>query len=221
MPPESRGCSSPSRRRDKQRKRTRGRPHHQLIVLGLHLRAGCTVGRHEVLACLGRGCIASRGQREAVGKRRRKQHGGGGPRLGSSHGRIQYLAAGCQNPVTAAGCPATGTGTGSLFCPTGMRGEKNAGRGTWPAVESWIDWLHIHQTRPNVSAAWVPWRVVNICTADCGRLQKVSWQYFSPSPFCFSRVPSVFQLTSLSSSVPIPTIRWTRVYHHLDISQMF
>lgn len=170
-------------------------------------------------------CI-SRGLR-AVGEAARNIQGCGGPRLGRSHGRSQYLDAGCQNPVTAAGCPATGTGTGSLSCthamyPTGVRGHKNAGEKPGQPLNLGSTGLHIHQTRPNVPAAWpawVPGRVVNICT----RLQKVSWPCFSPSLFCFSRVPSVpFSLTSLSSSVPIPTIRWTRASSLFsDISQMF
>lgn len=166
-------------------------------------------------------CI-SRGLR-AVGERVRNKQGCGGPRLGRSHGRSQYLDAGCQNPVTAAGCPATVTGTGSLLCPTGTRRKKNAGAKPGQPLNLGSTGLHIHQTRPNVPAALHgspggSLRVVNICT----RLQKVSWPCFSPSPLCFSRLPSVlFSLTSLSSSEPIPTIRWTRASSHSDISQMF
>lgn len=146
--------------------------------LGLHLRAGCPRRSPRSTCRIGRGCIASRGGREAVGKREEETNMGcGGPRLGRLHARIQYLDAGCQNPVTAAGCPATGTGTGSLFLPNRNAWkfyQVDAGRGTWlaPAVESWIDWLHIHQTRPNVPAAWVPGRG-SLISADC-RLQSTT-----------------------------------------------
>lgn len=129
-------------------------------------------------------CI-SRGMR-AVGERGRNKQGCGGPRLGRSHGRSQYLNAGCQNPVTAAGCPATGTRTGSLLSPTGTRGKKNAGgKPGQPLNLGSTGCIYIRPDR------MFPLHGSPGGSLISARLQKVSWPCFSPSLFCFSRVPSV------------------------------
>lgn len=113
-------------------------------------------------------CISR--ESEAVGEGARKQHGCGGPRLEGSHGRLPISRCRLSKPSDSCRLPGYGMGTASLFYPTAMRENEMPEGNTWPDVESWIDWLHIHQTRPNVPvvSAWVPGRVVNICS----RLQK-------------------------------------------------
>lgn len=127
-----------------------------------------------------------------------------GASVGEVACRVQYLDAGCQNPVTAAGCPATGTGTGSLFRPTGTRGREVPGRPTWPAVESWIDRLHIHQTRPNVSACMGPWGGSLISALDYKKSRGHASLLLS---FCFSPVARVpFRSPLFAHLCPFPLL---------------
>ena len=81
------------------------------------------VGRHEALARLGWGCIVSRKGRQWE-REEESNMGVGGPRLGRSHSRLQYLDAGCQNPVTAVGCPLQERGPETSFTQQECVGKK-------------------------------------------------------------------------------------------------
>lgn len=121
------------------RKGYKGRVPHLLTVLGLHLRAGCPRRSPRNTCRIGRGCIASRGGREARQgsweKRRRNQHGV----WGASVGEVA-----CSDPISRCrlskpsdSCRLPGYGYGhlkSLFTQQERLEvfQVDAGRGTWP-----------------------------------------------------------------------------------------
>ena len=150
---------------------------------------------------------------EAVGKGRRIKQGCGGS-WGASVGDAACMApiSRCRLSKPSDSCRLPGYRNGDwepFFTQQESVDKYMSGEKPDQPLKIGSTGLHIHQTRPNVSRCMGPReRVVNICS----RIQKVSWPCFSPSLFCFSCVSSVpFHSPLFASSVPIPTIRWTRV----------
>jgi hypothetical protein len=174
-------------------------------------------------------CVEGSGQWTVGGKREEVKKQGAVASVGAGSiaslgggGRVsfQYLDAGCQNLVTAAGCVrgyeygygcVTGTyGHGQLDTPSlgpnsnawgiGWSGEKPG-----QPLNLRATGCIVHQTRhrPNVPVAWVPGRI-RCCS--CRRLQIVSLLSFALSASLLSACHATFRFPHPDLRCPFPLL---------------